>query len=1029
MKNNFITKIIGATLAFAMMIGGAVGINAAKQAKEVNAEDVLYYTLEPASGSNNSYTGNCDVAIGGITWNLTGNSQQIPWRIGGKSLNGVDRTVYSKTAMSSAITKVDLTVGGASSITVNSLKLFVASDASFNTKIDEVAVTFAANDTLTFVPTNPATEWAANAYYKFIFNVSVSGTSNKFVEFTRAKFYRDSNSGGDTPTTYSVTYDANGATGGTAPLDDTEYEANDSVTVLGNTGNLVKENYTFGGWRDEDNDINYTAGGSFEITANTTLYAIWNIEPGFDVLNKAFTEVTGNSYTNWSGKTGASGAVYAGCSLGGNDSIQLKSKDDVSGVVSTTSGGNVRKVTVIWESHTDAGRTLNVYGKNTAYSSAADLYNANTQGTSLGTIVKGTSTSLVIDSDYRYIGVRSDNGAMYLTELHFKWEAVQLNPRVEFSPSSLTLKTNQTNGATVTALVEDVETPTYSWIANDNNVTLENANTATVTIKPNTQVAANSTVTLTVGGTTPNLVETLNITIEIPGPGETAGTAYTVAQAKAAIAAADADIENIYITGIVSKIDEISLSNHNATYWISDDGTTADQFKIYRGKYVDNENFTSNNQIIVGDEVIVYGTISKQYQNLNQGNYIASIDLAPRVTSVVLNPNAITVVLGSDGNIVDLFTNITINQETGSSKTTNDITWTSDDEDVLCVINGNQYLAGDTHRSSTTIHAFIGLVEYANATVTVFRANTHVMDYDLPEEWRVVTDPSTLAAGDQVILTAVDGGNIYAAGTYASGNNVPADEEHALTESNGTVTGVQNTMIYTLVTGNKPGSLAFRDSAGKYLYAASSSSNWMKTQDDIDDNASFILNDDGTVVAQGTYSRKYMRYNPNGNNNGLFACYASNSDTGTLVTFYKLSAGTAELDLFNLNAISEAHEDGNGAYIRLGASLSEEDWATMDSAFGIAGYGVMLIRETTLETTGFDSIEELYNSDSENKSKLSNLGKDSETAPQDFSVAAKINIKNESDRNVAFCAAVYVKSSSGAIYFINETRGSLVGLL
>ncbi len=38
MKNNFITKIIGATLAFAMMIGGAVGINTSKQAKEVNAD-------------------------------------------------------------------------------------------------------------------------------------------------------------------------------------------------------------------------------------------------------------------------------------------------------------------------------------------------------------------------------------------------------------------------------------------------------------------------------------------------------------------------------------------------------------------------------------------------------------------------------------------------------------------------------------------------------------------------------------------------------------------------------------------------------------------------------------------------------------------------------------------------------------------------------------------------------------------------------------------------------------------------------
>lgn len=49
MKNNFITKIIGATLAFAMMIGGAVGINAAKQAKEVDAATV--------SGTFNKYSG------------------------------------------------------------------------------------------------------------------------------------------------------------------------------------------------------------------------------------------------------------------------------------------------------------------------------------------------------------------------------------------------------------------------------------------------------------------------------------------------------------------------------------------------------------------------------------------------------------------------------------------------------------------------------------------------------------------------------------------------------------------------------------------------------------------------------------------------------------------------------------------------------------------------------------------------------------------------------------------------------------
>ena len=107
--------------------------------------DEVCYTLTPATGSNNSYTGNCDITISDITWTVTGNAQMTPWRIGGKSITNVDRTVYSKTAMGNAISKVELTVGAASSITVNSLKLTVASDAEFANIIDEVTASFEAN--------------------------------------------------------------------------------------------------------------------------------------------------------------------------------------------------------------------------------------------------------------------------------------------------------------------------------------------------------------------------------------------------------------------------------------------------------------------------------------------------------------------------------------------------------------------------------------------------------------------------------------------------------------------------------------------------------------------------------------------------------------------------------------------------------------------------------------------------------------------------------------------------------------------
>ena len=156
------------------------------------AKDVLYYTLDgTTTGTGSAYASANPITQNNMDWMVTGNTQQNPWRIGGKSLNNVDRPIYSTKAMGSAITEVKLTVGEASGITVNSLKLIVSSNADFaeGHKIDEVSATFAANSTISFKPTSPATQWAKDSYYKFVFNVSVTGTSNKFVQFTKAEFY------------------------------------------------------------------------------------------------------------------------------------------------------------------------------------------------------------------------------------------------------------------------------------------------------------------------------------------------------------------------------------------------------------------------------------------------------------------------------------------------------------------------------------------------------------------------------------------------------------------------------------------------------------------------------------------------------------------------------------------------------------------------------------------------------------------------------------------------------------------------
>ena len=151
-----------------------------------------------------------------------------------------------------------------------------------------------------------------------------------------------------------------------------------------------------------------------------------------DNLTRDLIGVTGTQYSDWSGKTDESDAVYAGNTAGKAtvdkvtvESIQLRTSNNNSGIVSTTSGGTLSSISVTFHSSTTSGRTLNIYGKNTAYSSPTDLYSnsSETQGTKLGTIVYGTSTSLTIEGSYTYIGIRSNSGAIYLTGITISYGA------------------------------------------------------------------------------------------------------------------------------------------------------------------------------------------------------------------------------------------------------------------------------------------------------------------------------------------------------------------------------------------------------------------------------------------------------------------------------------------------------------------------------------------------------------------------------------------------------------------------------
>ena len=161
----------------------------------------LYYTLaitqnpnNTATNQENSYTGNYEVTVDGLVWNLPGNLQLGDfWAIGGKSLTSAERATYSKTAMGDAIAKIVVSHSGTTSdkLIVDSVVLTVASDASFATVTDRIKLNPTVDKnvagTVEFVPTSE--QWATGSFYKISFFMSNSKDSNYRLPINKVEFF------------------------------------------------------------------------------------------------------------------------------------------------------------------------------------------------------------------------------------------------------------------------------------------------------------------------------------------------------------------------------------------------------------------------------------------------------------------------------------------------------------------------------------------------------------------------------------------------------------------------------------------------------------------------------------------------------------------------------------------------------------------------------------------------------------------------------------------------------------------------
>ncbi len=109
----------------------------------------------------------------------------------------------------------------------------------------------------------------------------------------------------------------------------------------------------------------------------------------------------------------------------------------------------------------------------------------------------------------------------------------------------------------------------------------------------------------------------------------TAETAYTIAKAKELIDAGKGLSESVYVKGIVSQASESLNDTYGSlSYYISDDGTTGNELQVFGGLSFDGKNFTSIDDIKVGDVVVVYGKLVKYKTTyeLDKNNILISLN-------------------------------------------------------------------------------------------------------------------------------------------------------------------------------------------------------------------------------------------------------------------------------------------------------------------------------------------------------------------------------------------------------------------
>ena len=293
---------------------------------------------------------------------------------------------------------------------------------------------------------------------------------------------------------------------------------------------------------------------------------------------------------------GSGTKVYAENLAGGESPELLIGKSGGSFSVTIPMNGKSGEMTLRFK----ANRTLSVTSDD---ATIGDKTNTGNDYTIPVTVAEGTASVTLQFDNTSSKNIRFDNAELFIGES-------KKAPGLSWGTASYE----------VTIGSEDNTFPTLS---NENNLAVtyssDNTDVATIDAEGNITLAAAGTANITAEFAENDEFEAGSVSYKLivkaaPEPPvditNTPETAYSVAKANDLITAGQGLETEVYVKGTITMIDEVSTSYGNATYWIGDGAEySSDDLEIFRGYYLEGENFTAEDQIKVGDNVIVYGKL------------------------------------------------------------------------------------------------------------------------------------------------------------------------------------------------------------------------------------------------------------------------------------------------------------------------------------------------------------------------------------------------------------------------------------